>query len=195
MAEKYGTYHLADNPDLYEIQRSNNFEFQVGFDVAGKILKSGVTTRAAEDFLDGATSQEYLRLAVTKASIPNFSQDIITIKRGNSVMKAAGLPTFSEGTLVVNDFIGADIKSILMAWQRLSYDVTTEKIGKMSDYKFNCTLTEYTPNYEQVRYWDLKGCWISEISEDDFNQESGDKKQITAKIQYDYAIMHLPDVE
>ena len=28
----HGTYHMANHPNLYEIQRSNNFEFVVGFD-------------------------------------------------------------------------------------------------------------------------------------------------------------------
>ena len=189
----HGAYHLSSNSTLYEVQRSNNFEFQVGFDLTKKILKAGVTTTDETDYLNARDSQEYLRLSVTQSSVPHFTQQPIEIKRGNSTIKAAGVPTFAEGSLVVNDFIGADAKSILMAWQRLSYDVTTEKVGKMSDYKVNCVLTEYTPNYEQVRYWDLIGCWISGISEPEHNMESGDKRQVTATIQYDYAIPHLAD--
>lgn len=187
-----GTYHLAANAELYEISRSNNFEFVVtGFD---ELLRVGAFEETAEDLSDYVKgSQEILRLSVVKASVPHFTQSIIEVKRGNTVMKAAGVPTFSEGSLVVNDFIGADTKSVLMAWQRLSYDVTTEKIGRMVDYKHDCTLIEYTPDYEQVRYWDLKGCWISGISEGEYDMENGDKRQITATIQFDKAIMHMPD--
>lgn len=110
-------------------------------------------------------------------------------------MKMAGVPTYDSGNLVVRDFIGADTKSVLMAWQKLSYDVKTEKVGRMSAYKKDCTLIEYTPDYQMVRYWNLKGCWISGISEDDFDMESGDLKTITATIEYDKAEMHLPDEE
>ena len=78
----------------------------------------------------------------SKEQIPMFTQDVITIKRGNSVMKGAGVPTFGDGSLVVNDFIGADTKSVLMAWQRLSYDVKTERVGNMADYKKICYLFE-----------------------------------------------------
>lgn len=188
MAEQIGTYHLADNPKLYNPQRGNNFEFIVtGID---DLLRAG--TAEAEDSRI-SKGQEVLRLSVVKTSIPNFSQSVIEIKRGNTILKAAGVPTFSEGSLEVNDFIGADTKSVLMAWQRLSYDVTTEKVGAMEDYKKDCTLVEYTPDYKQVRYWDLKGCWVSEITEGDFDMGDGDKKTITAKIIYDRAIMHLPD--
>lgn len=187
---KIGAYHLANNPDNYEIQRSNNFEFIVsGID---KLLRSG-TNADDEEYVEGG--QEVLRLSVNKASIPNFTQEVITIKRGNSVMKAAGVPTFGEGSLEVNDYIGVDTKSVLMAWQRLSYDVVTETIGRMSEYKKDCTLIEYTPDYRQVRYWDLKGCWVSGISEGEFNMEDGGKKTITATIQFDKAYMHLPDEE
>lgn len=188
--DSHGTYHLANNQDLYEIQRDNNFEFVVtGID---KLMRASTTADDNEYITNG---QEVLRLSVNKASIPNFTQEIITIKRGNSVMKAAGVPTFSEGSLEVNDYIGADTKSVLMAWQKLSYDVKTERVGRMSQYKKDCTLIEYTPDYQQVRYWNLIGCWVSGISEPEFNMESGSKKTITATIQYDKAYMYMPDDE
>jgi len=191
MAEQIGTYHLANNPDLYEIQRSNNFEFVVTG--LGELLRAGAVEGDGRPLIENG--QEVLRLSVVKAPIPNFKQETLTIRRGNSVMKMAGVPTFDAGNLVVRDFIGADTKSVLMAWQKLSYDVKTERVGRMSAYKKDCTLVEYTPDYQMVRYWDLKGCWISGISEDDFDMESGDLKTITATIEYDKAEMHLPDEE
>lgn len=184
-----GTYHLADNPDLYEIQRSNNFEFLIqGID---KLLRPSANAEDENAYI--TNGQEVIRLSVVRAPIPNFTQSEIQIKRGNSTMYAAGVPEFKPGSLVVNDYIGADGKSVLMAWQQLSYDFDTETVGKMSQYKKDCTLIEYTPDYKQVRYWDLKGCWLTGIDEGDFDMESGDKKQITATIRYDKAFMHLAD--
>ena len=110
-------------------------------------------------------------------------------------MKAAGIPTFNEGSLVINDFIGADGKSALMAWQNLSYDVRTEKVGRMKDYKKDCYLLEYTPDYQLVRQWLLKGCWVSGITMSEFNQEQGEKRTVSATIQYDSAFMQMPDDE
>ena len=64
----------------------------------------------------------------------------------------------------------------------------------MKHYKKNCTLIEYTQDYEQIRQWELRGCWISSLSEDPFDKESDGKRQITVKIEYDKAIP-MPKVE
>ena len=61
-------------------------------------------------------------------------------------------------------------------------------VGLMSDYKKQATLIEYSPDYKKVREWTLYGCWISGISEDAYNQESGDKHKIRCTIQYDKAV-------
>lgn len=110
-ATQIGSYHLADNPELYEVQRENNFEFIVtGID---NILRVGAEETDDNAYITNAS--QTLRYSVVQASIPMFSQEPITISRGNSVMKAAGKPSFTDGSLVVNDFIGADTKSSLMA--------------------------------------------------------------------------------
>ena len=193
MQTNFGTFHLADNPKAYQPVRTNNFRFVVTD--LDNILRVGFN---AEDTGPGAriaNAQEVLEFSVTKASLPQFTQEEIVIRRGNSVMKAAGLPTFNDGSLVINDYIGADGKSVLMAWQNLSYNVDTQMVGYMSDYKKNCWLIEYDPQYKMVRQWVLYGCWVSGISQEDFDMENGGKRMITATIKYDYAKMQLPDDE
>ena len=75
-----------------------------------------------------------------------------------------------------------------MAWQNLSYNVITEKVGLVQDYKKNCTLIEYSPDYQVVRSWTLYGCWISGLSEDDFDSDNGNSaRKVSATIQYDHA--------
>ena len=184
-----GTYHLADNPSLYEVQRDNNFEFIVtGLD---NLIRSNADATDENALIVNAS--QTLRFSVVSSTIPMFSQDPITVQRGNSTMKFAGKPTFSSGSLVVNDFIGADTKSVLMAWQALSYDVATEKVGNAADYKKTCYLCEYAPDYKLVRTWRMVGCWVSSLSEGEFNMENGGKKTITASIEYDKAFMEMPD--
>ena len=190
-ATQIGAYHLADNPNLYEVQRDNNFEFIVtGVE---NLLRVGADESDSNPYITNA--QDILKFSVNKASIPMFQQDVITINRGNSVMKAAGRPQFPDGSIEVHDFIGADTKSVLMSWQNLSYNVETEKVGSMADYKKTCYLQEYTPDYKLVRTWKMYGCWISQLSETEFSHESNGKKVITATIQYDKAVMELPDQE
>lgn len=182
LSPKHGTYHLADNPNLYEIQRSNNFEFVV-MDI-NNILRAGMQDLRSNRI---ANAQEILRLSVVSAPIPHFSQGVITVRRGNSALKFAGVPEFSAGTVVVNDYIGADTKAILMAWQNLSYNVQTEKVGLVGDYKKDAYLIEYTPDMQIVRQWKLHGCWISNLSESEYNSDGNDKHQITVTIEYDRA--------
>ena len=186
----YGTYHLADNPALYDPMRNNTFEFVVtGLD---KLLRVGSDGSEENAYITNA--QEVLRLSVDSASIPMFTQEVIPVKRGNSTIKFAGTPSFASGSLVVNDWIGADSKSALMAWQNLSYNVKTDRVGNAADYKKDCWLIEYTPDYtKQVRQWQLKGCFISGLSEDAYSMSSDGKKTISATIEYDRAIMSLPD--
>lgn len=174
-----GTYHLANNPNIYEIARTNNFEFIVT-DIDG-ILKAG------SDTVSYANAQEVIRLSVVSCPIPHFSQDVIEVKRGNTTLYYAGVPTFQAGRVILNDYIGADTAGVLEAWQNLSYNVKTEKVGLASDYKKDCYLIEYTPDYQAVRKWILRGCWVSGLEETEMSNDNNEKKRITATIQYDRA--------
>ena len=189
--EQIGTYHLADNPKYFEVQRNNTFEFIVT-DIDG-IMRAGAIGTESNARINNA--QEMLRLAVVKSSIPHFTQEVVEIKRGNSTLKYAGVPSFEAGSLDFNDYIGADVKSILMAWQNLSYNVETEKVGSLdvTNYKKDCYLVEYTPDFRKVRTWRLYGCWISALTEGEYTSEDGGKHQISATIQYDRAKIDLTE--
>lgn len=178
---EHGAYNLAANPEYYEIQRGNNFEFCV-YDLNGIEQAPGAANQYAV-----ANAEEVIRLSVDGAPVPHFQQGEITVQRGNTAIKYAGVPTFSAGTLRLNDYIGAGTLEALMAWQNKSFDIETEKVGLAKDYKKQCTLTEYTPTWQPVRQWRLYGCWISNLTEDDFSYSGNDKRQISATISYDYA--------
>lgn len=182
-----GTYHLANNTNIYEIQRTNNFEFVVS-DIDG-ILRAGTTNSTY------ANAQEVIRMSVVSCPIPHFTQNVIPVQRGNTTLKYAGVPTFSAGQVILNDYIGADTAGVLEAWQNLSYNVTTEKVGLASDYKKDCYLIEYSPDYQPVRRWIMRGCWVSGLSEDNMNNESNNKKTVTATIEYDRAELDVSSIE
>lgn len=184
-----GTYHLAANPNMFEVQRSNNFEFVIT-DIDG-IVRAGMEGTESDIVRIIKNAQEVISLSVVSTSVPHFTQNVIEVRRGNSVLKYAGVPSFSEGSLEVNDYIGADTKSVLMAWQNLSYNVKTEKVGLVSEYKKDCYLIEYAPDGQVVRQWRLQGCWISGISEPAYNAEENGKRAISATIQYDKAAIDV----
>ena len=154
----------------------------------GKTLEYYKTDMGAGDVDDA------LRLNVLTADVPHFSLEVLQYKRGNDVVKFAGTPTFEAGSVKVDDVVGQHTKDILMAWQAKAYDVHTGKGGRMKDYKLDCTLYEYTQDFQQIRSWVLKGCWISALSEDAFDKENDGKRAITATIQYDRAYINEASV-
>lgn len=184
-----GTYHLADDYSKYEIQRSNNFIFYV----------SGLNGVRNVTSLDGAPTylndaEDCLKVSVSQAFVPHFAQNVVEVQRGNNTLKYAGTPTFQGGTLAFNDYIGLRTKEALMSWQTLSYNIATEEVGNLAhtNYKLTGHLIEYAPDYSIVRSWTLFGCWISELSEDNYTAENGDKHSINCTIQYDYAKLDPP---
>jgi hypothetical protein len=192
MSNSLSAQHISTNLANYEAARTGFFSLIV--DDIDNIVKASYSgdPSAAADSDKIARAQEILKLNVLKAPVPHFSLKAEEFRRGNDVVKFAGVPTFeSGGDITVDDVVGLDTKSILMAWQALAYNVYTRKGGRMKDYKKNCTLIEYTQDYEQVRSWTLYGCWISKISEDPFDKENDGHRKISATIEYDRAEMNM----
>jgi hypothetical protein len=192
MSNSLSAQHISTNLANYEAARTGFFSLIV--DDIDNIVKASYSgdPKAASNSDKIARAQETLKLNVTKAPVPHFSLATLEYRRGNDVVKFAGVPTYDAGDITVDDVVGMDTKSILMAWQALAYNVHSRKGGRMKDYKKNCTLIEYTQDFEQVRSWTLYGCWISKINEGDFDKENDGKRQITATIEYDRAEMELP---
>lgn len=181
--------HISANPSMYEAARSSFFTLTIdGLENLSRAAYGGKDeVIAGENY----TAQSSLTLSVTEAAVPHFSLGQLEYRRGNEVVKFAGLPTFDENEIKLDDILGLETKNILMAWQGLAYNTRTRKGGRMADYKKTATLCEYTQDYELIRYWKLYGCWISKISEDSFNKASGndDKRTLSATLQYDRAEM------
>ena len=197
--------HISSNIANYEAARSGFFTLLVDLAASYDPTKTPVDmvkatyngsdsgAAAASDKITANNVQELIKLNVLTFDVPHFELETLQYKRGNEVVKFAGVPTFSSGSLKVDDVVGVDTKSVLMAWQGLAYNVHTRKGGRMKDYKRDCTLIEYTQDYEQVRSWTLYGCWIKTISEDAFDRENDGKRAITATIEYDRAVMNEKD--
>ena len=187
------TYHLSTGIErTWQPAKKNFFEFVV--EDLGDLLKPGVEAELAEDSDYITNGQEVIRLTVHETSVPHFELATLSIRKGNSVVKYAGVPTFNEGTLVCTDMIGAQSKAVLEAWQNLAYNVVTDKGGRAVNYKHNATLIEYTADHVRVRSWKLIGCWISNITEENYNQETDDIQRVTCTIQYDRAIPETENV-
>lgn len=184
-------YHISNNLESYEHGRTGFFEFIV-HDI-DSLVKSDFSLEEPSSSDVYTKGQDVIRLSVVSASVPHFSVDVIPTRRGNSIVNFAGVPSFKDGNIVCEDYVGLGTKSILMAWQALVYDVVNDKGGRAKDYKKNCELIEYTQDYEKIRSWDLIGCFIVDLSEEDFDKSGDGERRIQAAIKYDRAIMHQDD--
>ena len=180
-----GAQHFAAKKELFEIQRGNNFEFVIPSDAFTNIQPFGQNAETHTVY----NAAEHIRLSVSSASIPYFSQNVIEVRRGNTAVKYAGVLNYGAGSIRCYDMIGARTKDALMGWQARSGNPLYQTVGQQKDYKMDCYLLEYTPDYsELVRTWKVEGCWISSLSDDGYSVDSGGAaKQITAEIQFDRA--------
>ena len=194
--ESLNTRHISSNLANYEAARSAFFTLVIdGLD--NDLIKPNFSgeSNAATPNDKISNAQEVLRLNVTKCPVPHFEVKTEEYRRGNDVVKFATTPEWSGGSIVVDDIVGLDTKSILMAWLYKAYNPHTRKGGRMKDYKKTATLCEYTQDYELIRSWTIEGIFITKLEEEDFDRENDGKRKITVQFSYDRATVDLPLVE
>lgn len=181
-----GTYHIANNPDLYEPMRQNTFELQVVFDDDELLMPDVDPTGEDLKYIEHGFASDVLRLAIKKDSVPSFEIGKIEVSHGNNKTKFAGKPTFNDTSLTAYEYIGRNAKYILQAWQHLAYNPHTQNVGRAKSYKKTAYLLEYTPDYELVSQIALYGCWLSSVTFTDYDGEQEGAKTCDATIVYDY---------
>lgn len=209
MDESLKAAHISTNLASYETAKSAFFVFEIKPQDCENLVSPNFTgelyetvngvrqlTAAAKAAVINKAG-EYIRLNVVKCTLADFSIDSHDMRRGNEIVKYAGMPSWEAGSFTVDDVIGLDTKSILLAWLHLTYNPHTGKGGRMQDYKKTCTMYEYTSDFELVRTWTLEGCFVTKVSNDEWNKEdsNGEKRQLQADFVYDKAIMRLPEEE
>lgn len=177
-----GAFGLTSQYNLYEPQRTNHFEFRADEDHLREKLKGLIPYNTFAE----ANAGKILTIATINAPAFAYQIGTVDVSRGNTTIHFAGKPQFQGGQFTFNDFIGAGVKDILFAWQKLAFNIDTEKVGLADDYKMNCYVTEYTPDHQKVREWKIYGVWVSQVQADGFAVESSDKVKVTATVVYDY---------
>lgn len=147
------TAHISSNLENYEAARSGFFVFIPASvtDPVLNLIAEKMKSFNVEANYTSADIQELLKLNVTQSSVPHFSLNTLEYRRGNEVVKFAGVPTFENGDIRIDDIVGVDTKSIAEAWLELAYDLETRTGGRMYEYKMDCNLIEYTQDYRPIR--------------------------------------------
>lgn len=188
----YGAYHISNNRVEYTPQKKCNFLLVVNdVDDLPRVGADLLNTLTSADII--ADGQQQLILGIRTCDVPYFTQNPINISRGNSTIKFAGKPTFNDINIEFYDYIGSNVKDTLLAWQNLSYNTKFDYAGLARSYKKDCQLLQLTSTADIVRYWDIKGAWLSSVQPQNFDMTSDAEQTVSATLSYDWAEMHLPD--
>ena len=178
-----GAQHMVGK-DIYEPQRTNNFEIQ--FPSLGTLVSAGTGK-------NGTGSMKFTdpgnKITLSVKSVGDLSQsiDAIPVAYGNNAIKFAGKPNLNNISIGINDFIGMDTERILEAWSSLVYNKYTQAVGRASIYKTDAYLLEFAPDGTNVKVWKLEGCWPGTITYGGFNQDGGSTREITMDLNVDFA--------
>ena len=104
-----GAYHMINNAS-FEPQRNNNFEVQICN------LGNLSSMDAGLSIGDYNRASELITLSVATYAAPQITITPIVVPYGNSKVKFAGVPEFPESSIVLNDYIGANIERILSSF-------------------------------------------------------------------------------
>lgn len=165
VAEAVSPIHLIRDPD-WEVQRS--FDFQV--------------------HIHGIEGQEVITLSLESGFTPSESNSPIEMAYGNSKVKVAGQADYSDGSIVIRDFITRDTELLIYRWRSQVWNPETDQIGWAVQYKKEAEIWLLSPDGLSKRVWNLKGVWPSSVEYGDLSYDGGDKKTISVTLSYDRAI-------
>ena len=192
-ANNPSAYHIAQNKVEYNPQRRNNFILVIDFGNDLPRVGSDEGTTDPASIITASEAQNQVILTLRECDTPSVSVNDIQVSRGNSVIKFAGKPTFGDMSFTAYDYIGANIKDTLLAWQNQVYNSKYDYTGNAKSYKKHCQLIQQTPNGTMVRYWDIEGAWPKEVKPDGFDYTSEDQQTVSCTLAIDWAEMHTPE--
>ncbi len=164
-----GAQHVAEAGGKFEPQRPFNFKL---------ILP--------QDALD---SKEDVELSVLSFTVPNQSNEPITIPFLNEDRKVPGPITFEDATLVCVDYVDPNVLKSFLKWRDMVWDPKTGGIGLARDIKKDATLRTLGPANasDYVRNWKLHGLWPRSLQHGEFNMaQRTEYKQLTVVFAVDW---------
>lgn len=176
-----GTNYILNHKADFEPGRTSDFILKIKFDRDLYDMNGQLVCEADE-------ATEALALSLRNFTGPTMSIEPISIRTGNGEVKYAGTPTISTSPITFTDYIGMKTEYILLAWYTMAHNVKNDKIGFKEYYSQDGFLYKWAPNGTRQINWWLKGCWISEFAQGEFNRQSPEQRMFSSTIQYDKAI-------
>ena len=160
---------------MVKCKEKNNFEIQIVF--------PRTNTGLPED----------IYWFIKNVELPKESNEVLELKRGNSVLKFPGSASFQAGTITIYDGITNDIEKVLVDWRRKVYNSENDKIGFAANFKAVMNITLYAPDGSSGsssandRAWVFEGLWPSEIIYGSLDYSDSGFREIGVTLSYDRA--------
>lgn len=165
--------HLGSVGGGFELQRANNaLLYIVG--------------------LDG-NSNDLLTLSLASFPLPKETTSPIEVGFLNEKRKFAGLTTYDDLSIVINDYVDKDTAQMLYRWRYLVKDPVSGKMGFKAQYAKAGRMVKFGPDGTAEREYELQGVWPSALDggEIDFMTEDGVKINMTLTVD---KTIYLPAV-
>lgn len=137
--------------------------------------------------LDG-NANNVLSLSLASFSLPKENSNIVEVPFLNDKRKFAGMTTFDDLQVVINDYVDRPTAEILYRWRYLVKDPITGKMGNKASYAKTGRAVKYSPQGDLDREYTLEGIWPSAMDggEIDMSNDS-DGLKITMTLTIDKA--------
>lgn len=108
---------------------TNNFRFI--FPKFDKLLREGKTGEEDDAYIYNVS--DTLTVSLSSADMPSYNQEVVKVRRGNSMAKYAGIIEWNDVNLKFNCYEAAGTKDALLAWRSLSYNVKRDTVAALDN--------------------------------------------------------------
>ena len=127
---------------------------------------------------------------VKNVKAPTFTDNIIKLDHINSYRKIRGKREWGDITMTLYDPITPSGAQAAMDWARLSYESVTGRAGYSDLYKKDLTINVLGPVGDVVSEWIIKGAFITNFGQGDFDWSTDSQVDLTLTVAMDYCILN-----
>jgi len=128
---------------------------------------------------------------VKKVSAPGFEDGVIKLDHINSYRKLRGKREWKDMSMTLYNPIAPAGSQAVMEWARTGYESLTGRAGYAADYKQDLTLNILGPPGDVIGEWVIKGAFIKDMAEGDYDWSSADAAEITMTVAMDYCVLNF----
>jgi len=170
-AGSQGTFTTKDLQGNYEVQRQNDWYFEVE-------PPSGALS----------DTKRVITVALDIGFLPSESSEEIEIHFVNERVYVAGKPMFEAGTLTLKDYVDYPVMKTIADWRKVVYNPQTGQIGLAKNYKVDASVVLFAPDGSYRREWVLRGCWPQAVNYGPtLDMSTMEQNKIEVTIRYDKA--------